>query len=189
MRLTHTTAGCSATAAGEVRPVSLRLVVPRGVLGLPGRSAYNASVSFRVQTERLFAASAAEIFAAWTEPVVMRRWFHMAESWSTPHAEVDLRRGGVYRVDMVTGNGQALTYRGTYVEVDPPRRLAFTWPPLAQPDVVTTVTVEMIDQPGGSGTLVSLTHDGLSDDETAKANQEGWTAVLKMLKRRGLVNG
>ncbi len=77
-------------------------------------------MSFRVRTERKYRASPSEIFAAWTEPALMTRWFHMAEPWSTPLAEVDLRLGGAYRVDMFTGGGQLLTYRGTYREIDPP---------------------------------------------------------------------
>lgn len=114
----------------------------------------------------------------------MTRWFHMAEPWSTPLAEVDLRLGGAYRVDMFTGGGQLLTYRGTYCEIDPPNRLVFSWPPLARSDVVSTVTVELFLRPD-NGTLLCLTHEGLSDDETARANEQGWSAVLDMLKRRG----
>jgi len=90
---------------------------------------------------------------------------------------------------MQTGTGQVLTYRGTYLEVQPPSLLVFTWPPLAQPDVVSTVTVELTDHPASGGTLVSIAHDGLADDVTAKANQQGWASVLDMLERRGLALG
>lgn len=109
----------------------------------------------------------------------------MAESWSTPHAEVDLRPGGAYRVDMLTGSGQTLSYCGTYRQIDRPSLLCFTWPPLAQVDVVSTVTVGLFDRPDG-GTLLSLTHERLPDAETAAANEHGWSAVLEMLQRRGL---
>ena len=47
-----------------------------------------------VRIERTFAASAAEVFDAWTSPEVMRRWLHPAPNWDTPEAEVDLRWAG-----------------------------------------------------------------------------------------------
>jgi uncharacterized protein YndB with AHSA1/START domain len=47
-----------------------------------------------VHIERTFAASAEDVFDAWTSPEVMRRWFHCAPDWATPEAEVDLRVGG-----------------------------------------------------------------------------------------------
>ena len=46
-----------------------------------------------VRIERTFAASAEDVFDAWTSPEVMRRWFHCAPDWDTPEAEVDLRVG------------------------------------------------------------------------------------------------
>lgn len=109
----------------------------------------------------------------------------MAESWSTPCAEVDLRVGGTYRVDMSTGSGTILTYRGIYHEVLPPDRLVFTWPLMAQTHIVSTVTVELSDRAGG-GTVLVLTHEALGDEDTARAIEEGWSAVLDMLARRGL---
>ena len=37
-----------------------------------------------LRIERAFAASAEEVFDAWTSPEVMRRWFHCAHDWETP---------------------------------------------------------------------------------------------------------
>jgi uncharacterized protein YndB with AHSA1/START domain len=34
-----------------------------------------------VRIERTFAASAEDVFDAWTSPEVMRRWFHPAPDW------------------------------------------------------------------------------------------------------------
>ena len=51
-----------------------------------------------VRIERTFAAPAEAVFDAWTNPEVMRRWFHCGPDWETPVAEVDLRVGGTVRV-------------------------------------------------------------------------------------------
>src|SRR5207237_2701434 len=84
---------------------------PTGALGAPVRcrrgipgGAEGETVSdepgYVVRIERRFAASAADVFDAWTSPEVMRRWFHCAPDWSTPEAEVDLCVGGKVRVLM-----------------------------------------------------------------------------------------
>ena len=62
-----------------------------------------------VRIERNFAASAEEVFDAWTSPEVMRRWFHPAPDWDTPEAEVDLRVGGKVRVVLATSVAAART--------------------------------------------------------------------------------
>ena len=43
--------------------------------------------------------------------------------WQGVKAELDPRPGGLYRVWMDAGT----VARGEYVEIDPPRRLVFTW--------------------------------------------------------------
>ena len=81
-----------------------------------------------LRMERTYDAPAQTVFDAWTSEEVMRRWWHAGRDWETPVAQVDLRVGGAIRVvmrnpheDIEYGGG------GEYTEVDPPRRLAFTW--------------------------------------------------------------
>ena len=81
-----------------------------------------------LRMERTFRAPAEAVFEAWTSEEVLRRWFHAEHDWETTEAEVDLRVGGTLRVvmrnphdDVEHGGG------GSYTEVDPPTRLAFTW--------------------------------------------------------------
>jgi Activator of Hsp90 ATPase homolog 1-like protein len=66
-----------------------------------------------VRIERTFAASAEDVFDAWTSPEVMRRWFHCAPDWDTPEAEVDLRVGGKVRVVMRRPDGTEVEAQGT----------------------------------------------------------------------------
>jgi uncharacterized protein YndB with AHSA1/START domain len=81
-----------------------------------------------LRMERTFEAPAQAVFDAWTSEEVMRRWWHADRDWETPVAEVDLRVGGTVRVVMRDPH-QDVEYGGggQYTEVDPPRRLAFTW--------------------------------------------------------------
>src|ERR1019366_7722767 len=76
-----------------------------------------------VRIERTFAASAEDVFDAWTRPEVMRRWFHCAPDWGTPEAEVDLRVGGTVRVVMRRPNGTEVEAQGEDATIDRPNRL------------------------------------------------------------------
>src|SRR5258708_1151052 len=60
--------------------------------------------------------SADETFALITEPDRLRRW-------QTITARVDLRAGGDYRWTIIPGHSA----RGTFTEVEPGRRVVFTW--------------------------------------------------------------
>ena len=80
-----------------------------------------------VRIERTFAASAEEVFDAWTSPEVMRRWFHCDSAWDTPVAEVDLQVGGKIRVVMRRPDGTEVEAQGIFILIDRPHRLVMTW--------------------------------------------------------------
>jgi uncharacterized protein YndB with AHSA1/START domain len=49
---------------------------------------------------RTFQATPEEVFDAWTDPEVLRRWWAAQPTWTSPGCEVDLRVGGRYRLSM-----------------------------------------------------------------------------------------
>lgn len=92
------------------------------------------------------------------------------KAWQGTEAEIELVPGGLWRVN-VTGDGFA---SGRVVEVVDNERVVFTWgweegPPV--PPGSTTVTIELI--PDGDGTLIRLTHSGLSPDQV-ELHRHGW---------------
>src|SRR5881275_931728 len=95
------------------------------------------------------AAAPETIFAYFTDPARMVEWFGT-------QATLDPRPGGACRVRTVAGTVMA----GSYVEVDPPRRVVFTWG--FEPEVFATpaesTTVEVTLTPDGEGTLLHLAH-------------------------------
>src|SRR4029078_7104186 len=81
-----------------------------------------------LRMERTYRAPAQAVVDAWTSEEVLRRWFHARREWARTEAEVDLRVGGTVRVVMRDPEADAeYGGGGTYTEIDPPRRLAFTW--------------------------------------------------------------
>jgi uncharacterized protein YndB with AHSA1/START domain len=138
--------------------------------------------------ERTFAAAQARVFEAWTSPEVLRRWWGAGPDWTSPAVEIDLRPGGRYRLSMQDPSGVVRSVGGEYVEVDPPRRLVYTWAwesHGAENDAATLVTVEFREVSPGQ-TAVILTHTGFADGERRDLHREGWELCLDNLATRVL---
>jgi uncharacterized protein YndB with AHSA1/START domain len=71
---------------------------------------------------RVFAAPAHLVFAALTQPALLRRW-HGARGWSLVVCEIDLRVGGAWRFVSRGPDGAEMEMHGTYQEVVEPTRL------------------------------------------------------------------
>jgi uncharacterized protein YndB with AHSA1/START domain len=133
-----------------------------------------------VRIERTFAASAEEVFYAWTSPEVMRRWFHVEPDWETPEAEVDLRVGGKVRVVMRRPDGTEAGARGEYTLIDRPRRLAMRWRFDDQPSNEQLMELSFSESEGS--TTVLLVNSGISTDERRASQDWGWHGCLDQLQ-------
>jgi uncharacterized protein YndB with AHSA1/START domain len=134
-----------------------------------------------VRIERTFAASAAEVFDAWTSPEVMRRWFHCASDWDTPEAEVDLRVGGKVRVVMRKPNGTEAEVHGEYTQIDRPQRLVMTWTFNDDPSNEQLIELSFSESEGT--TTVLMINSGISTDKRRDAQHEGWHGCFDQLER------
>ncbi len=134
-----------------------------------------------VRIERAFAASADDVFDAWTSPEVMRRWFHCAPDWDTPEAEVDLRVGGKVRVVMRKPDGTEVEARGEYRLIDRPHRLVMTW--TFDDDRSNEQLIELSFAESEGSTTVLMVNSGMSTDERRDAQDEGWHGCLDQLER------
>lgn len=99
--------------------------------------------------------------------------------WQGVRAELDPRPGGVYKVWM---DAETLA-SGTYLEVEPPRRVVFTWGWVGNDDVPPgSTTVELTLARDGDGTVLSLVHRGLPDGAAAALHEEGWRFFTERLR-------
>jgi uncharacterized protein YndB with AHSA1/START domain len=136
---------------------------------------------YTLRIERIFKAPAQAVFEAWTSEEVMRRWWHAEHDWETTEAEVDLRVGGTVRVvmrdpqkDAEYGGG------GRYTEIDPPRRLAFTWIWDGN-DTRQLIEIDFVE--AGGVTTVRFTHRDLWNEEAVRSHEEGWNNCFDNLER------
>jgi uncharacterized protein YndB with AHSA1/START domain len=112
------------------------------------------------------------VFPYFVDPERMVRWMGRT-------AELDATPGGTFRIDY---NGEDIA-RGTYVEIDSPRRIVFTWgweaPGDATPPGASTVEVTLTPD-GDGGTLLHLRHSGLPV-EAVEGHAIGWDQFLPNL--------
>jgi uncharacterized protein YndB with AHSA1/START domain len=102
--------------------------------------------------------------------------------WMGQAAAFELEEGGLYRIEVLPGH----TARGTFVDIDPPRRLVYTWgweagegDPPAVPAGSSTVEIELTAE--GAGTRLSFIHRDLPDAEAAASHSTGWDHYLARL--------
>ncbi|RKN49170.1 SRPBCC domain-containing protein [Micromonospora endolithica] len=74
---------------------------------------------------RLFDAPAGPVFAAFTRPELLVRWYG-ARGWRLVECDVDLRVGGRWRFVSHGPHGGRMVQSGTYRRVEPPHRLVGT---------------------------------------------------------------
>lgn len=134
--------------------------------------------------ERRFNAPAKAVFDTWTSAELLRRWWPAGADWDTPIAEVDPRVGGELRLVMRSPEGDEFGGSGRYLEIDPPKRLVFTWSWDGHEGHEGTqlVEVELRELPDGTTTVI-LTNRGLGDEESRRAHREGWEASFDNLDR------
>jgi uncharacterized protein YndB with AHSA1/START domain len=125
-----------------------------------------------VERELEIAASPETVWELLTDP-------HEAVRWMGRAAAFELRPGGAYRVEVVPGS----TARGAFVEIDPPRRLVFTWgwEDVANPVPPGSSTVEFELVAAGAGTLLRFRHCDLPGAESAARHGHGWDHYLARL--------
>lgn len=129
---------------------------------------------------RLVPAPAEAVFRAWTVPDEIRKWWS-PEGLTVPFVDVDLRVGGNYRLGLQRPDGNPFCATGIYREIEPPRKLVFTW--RWEPDRFeagdTLVTIEFWDRDGK--TEIVLTHERFPSTEARDEHRKGWAACLERI--------
>jgi uncharacterized protein YndB with AHSA1/START domain len=131
-----------------------------------------------VQIRRRVKATAEQIFDLWTKPDLMVRWMSPFPGAVDCKASCDLRPGGTFSLVMSSAESSR-EVSGTFVQVDRPRKLVFSWLGPLTDNVNTLVTLELI--PHGDETELVLTHERLPTPAIREGHTRGWENILDHL--------
>ena len=112
-----------------------------------GRAVIEMPNDLDVVTTREFEAPIALVFDVLTKPEHVSKWFAPFECEVT-ECSIDLRVGGTYHIVFATDDGTECSFRGTYLEVEPPTRTVETWLFEGWPDAEAVESVDLHETDG-----------------------------------------
>ena len=129
---------------------------------------------------RIFPVAPEKVWQAWTDPQALKNWFGPDEG-KVSLAQTDVRVGGRFHVVFSTLDGEQHDVSGVYREVQPHRKLVFTWAWKSTPERESLVTLTF--RRSGSGTEFDMLHEQLFDVAARDRHEGGWTGSLAKLGR------
>jgi len=139
--------------------------------------------NIRLEIRRVIKAPRDRVYAAWTDPAELRKWFG-PESVQTRELIADARIGGEFRWDLTNLDGEEMTMLGEFRELQSNRKIVFTWRWEDDEDwknQVSIVTVELYDR--DEGTELHLTHEQFPNEESRDGHNRGWQSALDKLEK------
>lgn len=138
-----------------------------------------------VRVTHRFSHPPGRVFDAFLDPATARHWLFATATGTIVRAEIEPRVGGTF-VFVDRRPTMEVEHRGTWVVLERPRRIVFTFtarrtvdPPATQ---TTQVEVELQPEEGG-GCLLVLVQKEVPPDQAPRA-QMGWEGVLAGLHRQ-----
>jgi uncharacterized protein YndB with AHSA1/START domain len=128
------------------------------MVGSSGTAAVSLPEDTQILITREFAAPRHLVWEAWTNPDLIRRWWH-ANRGEVTLVDVDLRVGGQWRYVMKTGDGHEVGFHGEYREVEAPARLVYTEVYEGFPDAEALTTITFSEEDGRTTATMLVEHD------------------------------
>ena len=126
--------------------------------------------------ERFIDAPPALVWEALTKPEHLKEWY-MPRQWGrVSQAEMDVRPGGIFSVDIATADGQEVPNLGCFLETIPQERLVWTsmlfpgYRPAVFDDIPITAIVTLAPEKTGTRYVFTALHRDEADLEKNKAS-------------------
>ena len=133
---------------------------------------------------RNFKASPELVFDFVTKQEHIAKWWG-PETMHCPVLNMNLTKLGAWLSTMENKDGQQYTVSGEVVDVDPPKRVEFTWAWHDEENArgnESRVTFEVAGD-GSGGSVFTLIHRGLVDEESRNGHEQGWTSSIRKLEK------
>jgi uncharacterized protein YndB with AHSA1/START domain len=143
-----------------------------------------------ILTERVFDAPRERVWAAYTDPALIPRWWGLRGA-ETVVDQLDLRPGGAWRFVEHNRDGTQAAFRGVYREVTAPERLVYTFEYEGWPGKVLIDTATFEDLGERTKLAIhSLFHtteerDAMIDAGMEKGLNEGYEQLDELLAEIG----
>jgi uncharacterized protein YndB with AHSA1/START domain len=121
---------------------------------------------------RRFAFPSERVFDAWLDPAKAAKFLFATPNGKMVRVEIDARVGGAFTI--TRRDGEDVEHVGTYLEIDRPRRLVFTFSVPKYSTQVTRVSIDLTPLP--TGCELTLTHEGVLP-EWLESGREGWGKI------------
>ncbi|MEM7145936.1 MAG: SRPBCC domain-containing protein [Verrucomicrobiota bacterium] len=142
----------------------------------------NEADGLSLEITRRFNAPRQAVFDAWSTYDAIAQWMGPGHC-NVFAGEVDFRVGGTYRFEMTTDTIGNVAVGGTYREISPPEKLAFSWKWEQHEEISNAemeIVLEFIDL-GNDETEMRLTQTGFPEREVAENHGEGWNGSFDKL--------
>jgi uncharacterized protein YndB with AHSA1/START domain len=114
------------------------------------------------------------VFDAWLDPAKVGKWLFATPTGTMVRVEIDPRIGGTFNITERRGD-EDVEHVGTYLELDRPRRLVFSFAVPKYSTLVTRVSIDLKPLPGGCE--LTLTQEG-TPPEWIDRTREGWGKIV-----------
>ena len=129
-----------------------------------------------VRVTHRFHATAERVYDAFLDPAKASRFLFATATGEIVRCDIDARVGGTFTITD-RRYGEDVVHSGTYLALDRPRRIVFTFSVEKYSSDVSRVTIEIT--PSHPGCDVTLIHEMKADSAPYRERAEqGWTAIL-----------
>ncbi len=114
------------------------------------------------------------VWNCWTQAEHIKEWYHAADTWYVPNAEVDFKEGGKFKIKMAAINKTgAFNFEGVYTSIKKHERIDFT--------ISDGRKVAVSFEPKDGGVLIIEQFEATST-QTPDAQEMGWQMILRSFK-------
>lgn len=132
-----------------------------------------------IRVSRRLGLAPERVFRAWLDPSLAKAWLFATAARPMTSVAIDPRVAGAFRL-VDRADREPITYSGKYLEIVPPRRLAFTLSAEHHPHAVTRVRVEIV--PLATGCDLTLTNEDVPWPYASRTEAR-WMGILYGLEQ------